>query len=335
MTSQIYSVGVEGFWNRFASVKFLLNNQEGALMTLRRQICYSPANRSNDFYCMSARRVKRHEDTRYLSRRAMQACPAGKTRILVVDDHPVVWHGINLLLNRQEDLVCCDDEVDSVADIIPAVKRDHPQMLLLDLNLKDGNALGIIGTLRDKFPDVPILVISQFDNIRSAEYALQAGAVGYVMKEEAAQEILTAVRTVLRKETYISRRLEVPAADPSPAQTPQQPANAEHLAKGELQVFLLLGSGMSLPDIAAQLKVSDEILAGWCKNLKDRLHLPDDDAMADFAVKCKGCFDTNGVDPDAALFHCAVQLERCEWGKSPARKPAKPESHARYSHKPR
>lgn len=304
-------------------------------MTLRLLTCYPPANRSNYFQYMSARHVKRNENTRYLPKRAMASCPAGKTRILVVDDHPVVWHGINLLLNRQQDLVCCDDEVDSVAGIIPALKRDHPQMLLLDLNLKDGNALGIIGMLRDQFPDVPILVISQFDNIRSAEYALQAGAVGYVMKEEAAQEILVAIRSVLQKETYISRKLDVPVSDPPPAQTPQQPAASEHLAEGELQVFLLLGSGMSLLDVAAQLKISGETLANWCKNLKDRLHLPDDDALADFAVKCKGCFDTNSVDPDAALFHCAVELERCEWGKSPPQKPAQPEPPVRFPGKSR
>jgi DNA-binding NarL/FixJ family response regulator len=125
---------------------------------------------------MSARYVKKHEDTRYLTKRAMRSDPVGKTRVLVVDDHPVVWHGINLLLNRQEDLVCCQDEVATVSGIIPAVKKDHPQMLLLDLNLKDGNSLGIIGTLRDQFPDVPVLVISQFDNIRCAEDALHAGA---------------------------------------------------------------------------------------------------------------------------------------------------------------
>jgi DNA-binding NarL/FixJ family response regulator len=280
---------------------------------------------------MSARHVKKHEDTRYLTKRAMQSYPTGKTRVLVVDDHPVVWHGINLLLNRQDDLVCCQDEVDTVAGIIPAVKRDQPQMLLLDLNLKDGNALGVIGALRDQFPDVPILVISQFDNILSAESALQAGAVGYVMKEDAAQEILTAIRTVLRKETYISRKLEIPASDPARAQAPQRPAFAE----GELQVFLLLGSGMSLPDVAAQLKISAETLETCCKNLKDRLHLPDDAALAAFALKCKGCFDTNGIDPDAALFHCAVQLERCEWGKPLLSKPERPEPPSRFPGKPR
>ena len=275
---------------------------------------------------MSARRVKKHEDTRYLTKRAMQPHLAGKTRVLVVDDHPVVWHGINLLLNRQEDLVCCQDEVDTVAGIIPAVKKDHPQVLLLDLNLKDGNSLGIIGTLRDQFPDAPILVISQFDNIRSAEYALHAGAVGYVMKEEAAQEILTAIRTVLRKEPYVSRKLDFSSASgPVPPQMPQRSAIAEHLAEGELQVFLLLGSGMPMPDIAAQLKISDETLETWCKNLKDRLHLPDDSALTSFALKCKGSFDTNGIDPDAALFHCAVQLERREWGKPIQSKPTQPE----------
>ena len=272
---------------------------------------------------MSARRVKKHEDTRFLTRRAMLSSPAGKTRILVVDDHPVVWHGINLLLNRQDDLVCCQDEVDSVAGIIPAVKKDHPQMLLLDLNLKDGNSLGIIGTLRDQFPDVSILVISQFDNVRCAEDALHAGAVGYVMKEEAAQEILTAIRTVLRKETYISHKLSLPVSGQT-AQRPQQPAVAGHVNEDEFQVFLLLGSGMPLPDVAAQLKISDQTLENHCKNLKDKLKLSDDAALANYALQCKRCFNTNSVDTAAAFFHCALQLECCEWGKPPQFKPAQP-----------
>jgi DNA-binding NarL/FixJ family response regulator len=283
---------------------------------------------------MSARRVKRHEDTRFLTKRARLSSPAGKTRILVVDDHPVVWHGINLLLNRQDDLVCCQDEVDSVAGIIPAVKKDHPQMLLLDLNLKDGNSLGIIGTLHDQFPDVPILVISQFDNIRSAEDALHAGAVGYVMKEEAAQEILTAIRTVLRKETYISHKLNLPVSGQT-AQRPQRPAVAEHLTEDELQVFLLLGSGTSIGDIAAQLKISAETLETWCKNLKDRLHLPDDAALANYALQCKSCFDANGVDPDAALFHCALQFECCERGIPTQSKPTQSEPPYGFLGKPR
>jgi DNA-binding NarL/FixJ family response regulator len=285
---------------------------------------------------MSARRVKKHEDTRYLTKRATQSFSDGKTRVLVVDDHPVVWHGINLLLNRQDDLTCCQDKVDSVAGIIPAVKRDHPQMLLLDLNLKDGNSLGIIGTLRDQFPDVPVLVISQFDNIRCAEDALHAGAVGYVMKEEAAQEILTAIRTVLRNETYISHKLlNLAASGPVPAPTSQRPAIAEHLAEGELQVFLLLGSGMPLSDVATQLKISVETLETWCKNLKDKLKLPDDTALTNLAMKCKSCFETNGIDSDAALFHCAVQLERCEWGKPPQSKPAQPEPPSGFPDNPR
>src|ERR1039457_3809269 len=193
---------------------------------------------------MSARHVKKHEDTRYLTRRAMQSHPAGRTRVLVVHDHPVVWHGINMLINLHDDVIGCKDDVNTVAGIIPAVKKDHPQMLLLDLNLKDGNSLGIIGTLRDQFPDVPILVISQFDNIRCAEDALHAGAVGYVMKEEAAQEILTAIRTVLRKETYISHKLNLPVSGQT-APMPERPAIVEHVDEDEFQVFLLLGSGLS------------------------------------------------------------------------------------------
>jgi DNA-binding NarL/FixJ family response regulator len=218
------------------------------------------------------------------------------------------------LLNRQEDLECCQDEVDTVAGIIPAVKKDRSQMLLLDLNLKDGNSLGIIGTLRDQFPDVPILVISQFDNIRCAEDALHAGAVGYVMKEKAAQEILTAIRAVLRKETYISRKLNLPDPVQAAAQTPQRPAAAGHLDEAEIKVFLLLGSGMSIGDIADQLEISAQTLETHCKNLKDKFNLADDTALVNYALQCKRSFDTNSVPDDTAFFHCALQMERCERG---------------------
>jgi DNA-binding NarL/FixJ family response regulator len=264
----------------------------------------------------------------------MQSAQADKARILVVDDHPVVWHGINLLLNRQDDLACCPDEVDTVAGIIPAVKKDHPQMLLLDLNLRDGNAINIIGTLCNQFPDVSILVISQFDNIQYAEDALQAGAVGYVMKEEASQEILTAIRTVLRKETYISHKLNLSASSQA-APTPQRPAAGEHIDEDEFQVFLLLGSGLSMGDIAAQLKITDETLATRCKKLKDKLKLTDDAELANYAFQCKCCFDTNGADAAAAFFQCALQLECCEWGKPARFKPAQAGPRPGFPGKPR
>jgi DNA-binding NarL/FixJ family response regulator len=214
------------------------------------------------------------------------------------------------------------------------VKKDNPQMLLLDLNLRDGNAINIIGTLRDQFPDVSILVISQFDNIQCAQDALHAGAVGYVMKEEAAQEILTAIRTVLRNETYISHRLNLSASSQA-APGRQQPAASEPVDEDEFQVFLLLGSGLSLGDIAAQLKISETTLAARCKKLKDKLKLADDTALANYASKCKSCFDTTGVDTAAAFFQCALQLERCEWGRPARPKLAQAESRAELPGKPR
>jgi DNA-binding NarL/FixJ family response regulator len=264
----------------------------------------------------------------------MLSVQAEKARILVVDDHPVVWHGINLLLNRQDDLACCPDEVDTVAGILPAVMKDHPQMLLLDLNLRDGNALNIIGTLRDQFPDVSILVISQFDNIQYAEDALQAGAVGYVMKEEAAQEILTAIRTVLRKETYISRKLNLTASSQA-APMQRRPAAGNHVDEDEFQVFLLLGSGLSMGDIAAQLKISVETLGARYKKLKDKLKLTDDAELANYAFQCKCCFDAKGADAAAAFFQCALRLECCEWGKPAQFEPAPAGPRPGFPGKPR
>ena len=265
----------------------------------------------------------------------MQSAQTEKARILVVDDHPVVWHGINLLLNRQDDLACCPDEVDTVAGILPAVKKDHPQMLLLDLNLRDGNALNIIGTLRDQFPDVSILVISQFDNIQCAKDALQAGAVGYVMKEEAAQEILTAIRTVLRNETYISHKLDLSTSSQA-APMQRRPTAGEHIDEDEFQVFLHLGSGLSMGDIAAQLKISEEMLAARYKKLKDKLKLTDDADLANYAFQCKCCFDTNGAGRCRRLFPMCLATGMLRVGETSPIQTGTGSGHApEFSGKPR
>jgi hypothetical protein len=92
---------------------------------------------------------------------------------------------------------------------------------------------------------------------------------------------------------------------------------------------------MPLPDVAAQLKISDQTLETYCKNLKDKLKLPDDAALENYALKCKRCFDTSSVDTAAAFFHCALQLECCEWGKPPQFKPVQPEPRSGFHGKPR
>ena len=126
-----------------------------------------------------------------------------KARILVVEDNPFVSEGLIRLINREPDLLCCG-RTGSIAATEVAVAIQRPDLTLLDLQLTDGEAWGLISSLSAQFPEMLILVLSQSEERLFAEKALHAGARGYVMKQ-AAGEILAAIRAVLLGRVYVSR----------------------------------------------------------------------------------------------------------------------------------
>jgi DNA-binding NarL/FixJ family response regulator len=121
---------------------------------------------------------------------------AGKTRVLVVHDHPVVREGLIGLINRQSDLICCG-EAGTILEAQTALETKAVDLLLLDLQMGVTDGLENIKSFRARFPDLSILVISQSDETIYAERALRAGARGYVMKEQATEELLRAIRRVI------------------------------------------------------------------------------------------------------------------------------------------
>jgi DNA-binding NarL/FixJ family response regulator len=126
-----------------------------------------------------------------------------KARVLVVEDNQFVREGIVRMIDGQADLTCCG-EADSIASIPAAVATCQPDLVLMDLRFKDGEAIGMMNTLAMGQAKPKILVLSQCDELLYAERALQAGARGYVMKVEAVDELLIAIRTVLRGRVYLS-----------------------------------------------------------------------------------------------------------------------------------
>jgi DNA-binding NarL/FixJ family response regulator len=124
-------------------------------------------------------------------------------RVLLVEDNPFVRGGIVCVVNGQADMACCG-EAGSIADTPMAVAAQKPDVVLLDLKLEDGEAFDLINTLRRHFPNLPVLVLSQYDEKLCAERALEAGAKGYVMKEAATEHLLSALRMVLDGKTFLS-----------------------------------------------------------------------------------------------------------------------------------
>jgi len=209
-----------------------------------------------------------------------------KRRILVVDDHPVVRNAIVALLNDENDLVCCG-EAAKFPDVIPSVELYKPDLVLLDLFLSREGTLPLIEPLRKQFPQTRILVLSQYDETLYAEQALEAGAVGYVLKEEAPHEVLAAIRAVFQEEIYLSHKLAgrllyhffgAKAA-------PSHPRGIQHLTHRELQVLYLMSTGMSTQQVSEQLELTVKSVETYHQHLIHKLNLSGGNELANYALQ--------------------------------------------------
>ena len=207
-----------------------------------------------------------------------------KTRVLMVDDHPLFRSGLAVWLAQQPDLICCG-EADSIASAREAIARFEPEVVLLDLRLGDGDGLDLAREVRETHPSVRIVALSQNDELFYAHRALQAGVRGYVMKSEATEVLHTAITTVARGEIYVSRPVAARLLHnlfPDPTAPMRDLA---HLSDRELQVFQLLGAGLATRQIAERLKISPKTVDTYREHLKDKLQLADGRALVAAATR--------------------------------------------------
>lgn len=127
-----------------------------------------------------------------------------KTRILIVDDHSVVRRGLIQLINQETDLVVCA-EAENAEHALEAVKKGRVDLAIVDISLIGTNGIELTKNLKEQHPKLPVLILTMHDEARYAESAFQAGARGYVTKQEAAETIITAIHLVLRGQQYLSK----------------------------------------------------------------------------------------------------------------------------------
>src|ERR1044071_1401234 len=196
-----------------------------------------------------------------------------KSRVVIIDDHPVLCEGLKQLIDRQPDLTCVG-VADNTSDAKRLVQESKPDLIMLDLRLKSGDALDFIKTLRVEFPEVRVLVLSQYDELVFAERALRAGASGYIMKENITDEVLRAVRKVLAGELYFSERVAAAVVQRTLRDKPLPSRNGvERLSDREMQVFQLLGAAYSAREIAEQFNLSRKTVETHCEKIKHKLRL--------------------------------------------------------------
>jgi len=211
--------------------------------------------------------------------------PSGITRILVVDDHPILRRALIELIGRHPDLVVCA-EADSVGSAEAAIGQHQPDLILLDLRLGTADSVEFIKSLRRRFDDLHILVLSQHDEMIFAERCLRAGADGYVVKQEAAEEVVTAIRAVLAGDFYLNPEIgiRIDGQDPRDSKA-SECARLASLSDRELYVFELLGMGLTTQAIALDSHLSAKTIESHRENIKHKLGLRDREALIECARK--------------------------------------------------
>ena len=201
------------------------------------------------------------------------ATAARKTRVLVADDHPLFREGLMGLINRQEDLLCCHP-APSGTNLLHTLTQEAPDLVLLDLCLRQGEGLELLCQVKAAFPHLRVLVVSNWEETLYAERALRAGAHGYLMKAEAADEILAAIRRVrdggLSVSHTVAMSLLRKCLEPG---TATRDSRVGDLSVRELQVFGMIGDGLTPRQIAERLTLSVKTIEAHRETIKHKLGL--------------------------------------------------------------
>jgi len=194
-------------------------------------------------------------------------------KIVLVDDHPIVRHGLRRLIADEPDLEVCG-ETSTAAEALSVIESTGPNLVLIDVSLEEGSGLELIKQIKASYPAVRMLVVSMHDESLFADRALSAGAMGYITKQKATTDLVQAIRQVLDGRVYLSERMTsrmlYRLVD---KEQPSEDNPIERLSDRELEVFELIGQGVSTRKIAERLHISVKTVETHRENIKRKLDL--------------------------------------------------------------
>ena len=207
-----------------------------------------------------------------------------RTRVLLVDDHAVVRFGIAQLINREADLVVCGEE-EEASKALSTISALKPDLVIADISLKDSSGLELMRNLKAQCPKLPILVVSAHDENIYAEIAFRAGALGYLMKDQALDRVITAVRRVLSGAIYVSDALAARMLQQQVrGQTDVNQSPVKSLSDREMEVFQLIGQWKKTRDIADELHLSVKTIEYYREQIKRKLNLKTASELTHYAT---------------------------------------------------
>ncbi|HLZ20221.1 MAG TPA: response regulator transcription factor [Smithellaceae bacterium] len=214
----------------------------------------------------------------------LKAKASDKHRILIVDDHPIFRKGLSQLINQEDDLCVCG-EADDYLGALKTVSELKPAMVIVDITLKDMSGIDLIKEIRKSHKGITMLVISMHDESLYAERAFRAGAKGYVMKQEASESIVQAIRQVRSGAIYASRKMTERILSrfvEGPADSVESPLQT--LTDRELEVFQLIGEGLGISEIGLRLHLSVKTIGTYRERIKEKLHLKNSTELLRYAL---------------------------------------------------
>lgn len=210
-----------------------------------------------------------------------------KARILIVDDHPIVREGLRDLIDQEPDLTVCGTAQNQL-EALKALEALKPDAAVVDISLnKDMGGIELIKDIKIRYPNLPVLVLSMHDETLFAERALRAGAMGYVMKEQATENVMIALRKILRGEIYLNDRVAAKMLSRLVDKHPEQAAgpSVERLSDRELEVFEMIGHGIGTRQIADKLHLSVKTVEAHRMHIREKLKLQDATELLQYAIQ--------------------------------------------------
>jgi DNA-binding NarL/FixJ family response regulator len=204
-------------------------------------------------------------------------------RVLLVEDHAVVRQGLAMLIDDEPDLSVCGG-AESMREALPMVRKLKPDVVLVDITLGDGSGLDLIKSIHDTFADLPILALSMHDESIYAERALRAGAKGYIMKKEAMDQVMTAIRRVLAGELYVSEKMSARMVSKLINPKTANASPVDLLSDREFEVFRLIANGVGPTEIARRLALSVKTIESHREKIKEKLGLKTGAELTRFSV---------------------------------------------------
>ena len=207
-----------------------------------------------------------------------------KKKILIVEDHPIFRMGLADLIEQEPDFNVCGHS-ESVTDAVKVVEQTSPDLVIVDLSLKTSNGLDLIKILNEEKSQLPVLVLSSYDENIYAERCLHAGARGYINKKEASELVIEAIRKIFSGNIFLSPKMTDTVLNKFQSGSASEiTPSVTRLTNRELEVFTLIGQGMIPGDIAKSLHISAKTVYSHTERIKEKLKINHSSELVRFAA---------------------------------------------------